>query len=150
MKVLLQRVSRAKVTVEGRVVGDIGPGLLLLVGIGKQDDTETLAWMARKVANLRIFADAEGKMNRSVLDTGGGILAISQFTLYADTSRGNRPGYVDAAPPEQASALYDRFCELLASQLGKPVAKGVFGAHMDVELVNEGPVTIILEHDTTP
>lgn len=145
MKVLLQRVSRASVTVEGRVVGDIRHGLLLLVGIGKGDTEEHLAWMARKVVGLRVFADEQGKMNRSVQDTGGSVLAISQFTLYADAAKGNRPSYIDAAPPEQASALYDRFCGMLAQQLGKPVAKGVFGAHMDVELVNDGPVTILLE-----
>lgn len=145
MKVLLQRVSRAKVTVEGRVVGDIGHGLLLLVGIAKGDTDEQLSWIARKVGSLRVFADEQGKMNRSVQETGGSILAISQFTLYADTAKGNRPSYISAAQPEKASALYDRFCEMLAQQLGRPVAKGVFGAHMDVELVNDGPVTVLLE-----
>ncbi len=145
MKVLLQRVSRAKVTVGGNVTGEIGAGLLLLVGIGGGDTPAQLDWMANKVVNLRVFADAQGKMNRSILETGGDILAVSQFTLYADTRKGNRPSYVDAAPPEQANALYEQFCSTLETLLGKPVARGVFGAHMDVDLVNDGPVAILLE-----
>ncbi|MCC7510958.1 MAG: D-tyrosyl-tRNA(Tyr) deacylase [Planctomycetes bacterium] len=146
MKVLLQRVSRAQVRVDGGVVGSIDAGLLLLVGIGQGDGAEQLERMAHKVANLRVFADADGKMNRSVLDTGGGVLAVSQFTLYADSSKGNRPSYIDAAPPEQARNLYEQFCARLEAKLAKPVARGVFGAHMDVELVNDGPVTLMLEY----
>ncbi len=145
MKVLLQRVSRAQVSVDGRVVGSINAGLLLLVGIGQGDGTEQLEWMVSKVCNLRVFADADGKMNRSVLDTRGEVLAVSQFTLYADSSKGNRPSYIQAAPPEQAMALYEQFCALLEAKLAKPVARGRFGAHMDVELVNDGPVTLMLE-----
>jgi D-tyrosyl-tRNA(Tyr) deacylase len=145
MKVLLQRVSRAKVTVEGNVTGEIGAGLLLLVGIGGGNTHAQLEWMANKVVNLRVFVDAQGKMNLSILETGGDILAVSQFTLYADTRKGNRPSYIDAAPPAQANAFYEQFCALLETQLGKPVARGVFGAHMDVELVNDGPATLMLE-----
>ncbi len=145
MKVLLQRVSRASVSVNGNIVGEIGHGLLLLIGIGTADSDEQLEWMAGKIVNLRVFADEQGRMNRSLLEAAGNILAISQFTLYADTSRGNRPGYTQAAPPEQAAPLYDRFCSLLEVKLGKPVARGVFGAHMDVALINSGPVTIMLE-----
>jgi D-tyrosyl-tRNA(Tyr) deacylase len=145
MKVLLQRVSRAKVTVDGNITGEIGAGLLLLVGIGGGDTHAQLEWMANKVVNLRVFADAQGKMNLSILETGGDILAVSQFTLYADTRKGNRPSYIDAAPPAQANAFYEQFCALLETQLGKPVARGVFGAHKDVELVNDGPATLMLE-----
>jgi D-tyrosyl-tRNA(Tyr) deacylase len=145
MKVLLQRVSRAKVTVDGNITGEIGAGLLLLVGIGGGDTHAQLEWMANKVVNLRVFADAQGKMNLSILETGGDILAVSQFTLYADTRKGNRPSSIDAAPPAQANAFYEQFCALLETQLGKPVARGVFGAHMDVELVNDGPATLMLE-----
>lgn len=145
MRVLVQRVSRAEVTVEGRVTGAIGPGLLLLVGIRQGDGDAELEWMVHKLANLRVFSDAEGKMNLSVQDTGGGVLAISQFTLYGDAKKGNRPSYIEAARPEVAEPLYDKFCEQLGAAIGKEVQRGVFGAHMDVELVNDGPVTLMLE-----
>lgn len=145
MRVLVQRVSRAEVTVEGRVTGEIGPGLLLLVGIRQGDGDAELEWMVHKLANLRVFSDAEGKMNLSVQDTGGGVLAISQFTLYGDAKKGNRPSYIEAARPEVAEPLYDKFCEQLGAAIGKEVQRGVFGAHMDVELVNDGPVTLMLE-----
>lgn len=145
MRVLVQRVSRAEVTVEGRVTGEIGPGLLLLVGIRQGDGDAELEWMVHKLANLRVFGDAEGKMNLSVQDTGGGVLAISQFTLYGDAKKGNRPSYIEAARPEVAEPLYDKFCEQLGAAIGKEVQRGVFGAHMDVELVNDGPVTLMLE-----
>jgi D-tyrosyl-tRNA(Tyr) deacylase len=118
------------------------------VGIGSGDTPAQLEWVANKVVNLRVFADAQGKMNRSILDTGGDILAVSQFTLYADTRKGNRPSYIDAAAPEQANELYEQFCSMLQTLLGKPVARGVFGAHMSVELVNDGPVTILLERES--
>ncbi|HEU4557974.1 MAG TPA: D-aminoacyl-tRNA deacylase [Longimicrobium sp.] len=144
MRIVLQRVSRATVTVDGRVTGEIGRGLLLLAGFTQGDADEALAWMARKVVQLRIFPDDEGKMNRSVEEADGGILVVSQFTLYGDARKGNRPSFVDAARPEIAIPLYERFVELLRAA-GRPVATGEFGAMMDVELVNDGPVTLILE-----
>ncbi|MBE3098049.1 MAG: D-tyrosyl-tRNA(Tyr) deacylase [Planctomycetes bacterium] len=144
MRAVVQRVSEAGVTVEGRVTGAIGNGLLVLVGIGHADTEETARALAAKIARLRIFQDAEGKMNLSVQDVGGGVLAVSQFTLLADTRKGNRPSFIDAAPPEAANRLYEVFCAALAD-LGLPVARGIFGAHMDVRLTNDGPVTIILD-----
>lgn len=145
MRILLQRVSRASVTVDGRITGSIGRGLLLLVGIREGDTEEAAGWLAQKVAQLRVFPDTHGKMNLSVQDIDGGLLAVSQFTLFADTSRGNRPSYMEAARPEVAQPLFDQFCKLLAQAASRPVATGVFGAHMDIELVNDGPVTILLE-----
>jgi len=144
VRVLLQRVSRASVTVDGQVVGAIGPGLLLLVGVRRGDDRATAEWMAQKVANLRIFEDEAGKLNRSVLEVGGSALVVSQFTLYADVRKGRRPSFIEAAPPEEARPLVDAFAEALRRS-GLPVETGVFGAHMDVELVNDGPVTIWLD-----
>ncbi len=144
MRAVIQRVTEASVTVEGNVTGAIGKGLLVLLGVGRADTPETAAALAAKIARLRIFSDAEGKMNLSVQDVGGGVLAVSQFTLLADTRKGNRPSFIDAAPPEQANALYESFCQAL-SALGVPAAKGIFGAHMDVRLVNDGPVTIVLD-----
>ncbi len=144
MRVVLQRVSRARVTVEGRVTGEIGRGLLLLAGFTDGDSEDALAWMADKVVGLRIFPDEEGKMNRSVQEVGGGLLVVSQFTLYGDTRKGRRPSFVDAARPEIAIPLYERFVALLRAT-GLPVGTGEFGAMMDVELVNDGPVTLILE-----
>ena len=148
MRVLVQRVATAEVTVAGRASGAIGPGLLLLVGITHSDDEATLKRMADKVVKLRIFADEAGLMNRSVLDVGGDVLAVSQFTLYADARKGNRPSYTEAARPEVASPLFDRFVAALAQRLGRPVATGVFGADMKVELLNDGPVTIWLDSAT--
>ena len=144
MRIVLQRVSRARVTVGGRVTGEIGRGLLLLAGFTDGDGEDAVAWMARKIVQLRIFPDDEGKMNRSVEEAGGGILVVSQFTLYGDARKGNRPSFIDAARPEIAIPLYERFVELLRAA-GRPVATGEFGAMMDVELVNDGPVTLILE-----
>ncbi|MFL5380900.1 MAG: D-aminoacyl-tRNA deacylase [Longimicrobiaceae bacterium] len=144
MRIVLQRVSRARVTVDGRVTGEIGRGLLLLVGFTDGDTDEALAWMAKKVVQLRVFPDDEGKMNRSVEEADGAVLVVSQFTLYGDARKGNRPSYIDAARPEVAIPLYERFVELLRAA-GRPVATGEFGAMMDVELVNDGPVTLILE-----
>ena len=144
MRIVLQRVSRAKVTVDRRVTGEIGRGLLLLAGFTQGDTDEALAWMAKKVVQLRIFPDDEGKMNRSVDEADGGILVVSQFTLYGDARKGNRPSFIDAARPEIAIPLYERFVELLRAT-GRPVATGEFGAMMDVDLVNDGPVTLILE-----
>ncbi len=145
MRVLVQRVTQASVTVEGRVTGAIGPGLLVLVGIAPTDTREEIARLVRKVAQLRIFDDDAGVMNRSVQDTGGDVLAVSQFTLHASTEKGNRPSYTGAARPEVAQPLFDAFVAQLAATLGKPVPTGVFGAHMMVGLVNDGPVTIWLE-----
>ena len=144
MRIVLQRVSRARVTVEGRVTGEIGRGLLLLAGFTDADTDDALAWMAEKVVGLRIFSDDEGKMNRSVEEADGAVLVVSQFTLYGDARRGNRPSFIDAARPEIAIPLYERFVALLRAA-GRPVATGEFGAMMDVELVNDGPVTLILE-----
>lgn len=144
MRVVLQRVARARVTVEGRVVGEIGRGLLLLAGFTDGDTEETLRWMADKVVGLRVFTDAEGKMNLSVEEIGGAVLVVSQFTLYGDARKGRRPSFVEAARPEAAVPLYERFVELLRAA-GRPVETGEFGAMMQVELVNDGPVTLVLE-----
>jgi len=146
MRVVLQRVSEARVRVDGRVVGEIGPGLLLLCAFAPADDEAVLRWMAAKCADLRVFNDDEGKMNRSLRDTGGGALAVSQFTLYGDCRKGRRPSFVHSAPPERAAALYERFLELLGAE-GLTVAAGVFQAMMAVELINDGPVTLVLERE---
>ncbi|MBK6684125.1 MAG: D-tyrosyl-tRNA(Tyr) deacylase [Deltaproteobacteria bacterium] len=147
MRVLVQRVRRAQVTVEDRVTGSIGPGLLLLVGIRGSDTDAELSWMAKKVVALRIFADEAGKMNRSVKDQGGECLVVSQFTLYGDATKGNRPSFIDAGLPAMAKASCERFVQLLQTELGRPVPTGVFGADMQVELQNDGPVTIWLERE---
>jgi D-tyrosyl-tRNA(Tyr) deacylase len=145
MRALFQRVKAASVAVEGHEVGSIGSGLLILLGVGTMDGPEDLEWLARKTLQLRIFADAEGAMNRSVTEVNGGILVISQFTLFARTKKGNRPSFVDAAPPEKAEALYENFCRLLAARHSGPVATGKFGARMEVSLINDGPVTIWID-----
>jgi D-tyrosyl-tRNA(Tyr) deacylase len=147
MRLLLQRVTRASVTVDGEVVGHIGPGLVILVGVGHGDDDALAESMAGRVADLRIFRDDEGKTNRSLVDVEGSALVISQFTLYGDTRKGRRPSFLDAAPPALGEALYLRFAAALAAR-DVPVAKGIFGAEMEVELVNDGPMTIWL--DTVP
>jgi D-aminoacyl-tRNA deacylase len=148
MRAVVQRVSRAKVTVEGRVTGEIGPGLMVLLGVGREDSSAVAASLAEKVANLRIFEDEQGKMNRSLLDVKGAALVVSQFTLYGDARGQRRPSFISAAPPEQAAARYDEFNKALRG-LGVTVATGVFQAMMSVELVNEGPVTILLDSDKT-
>ena len=145
MRIVLQRVSEASVTVEGEVVSEIGPGLLLLVGVAAGDGEAQADWLAEKVAGLRIFNDEEGKMNLSVRDVGGEALAVSQFTLLADTRKGKRPSFVRAAPPEEAEPLFDHFCERLRASGVGTVETGSFGAMMEVALVNDGPVTIVLE-----
>jgi D-tyrosyl-tRNA(Tyr) deacylase len=144
MRAILQRVSEASVEVEGRIVGRTGPGLLVLLGVGKSDGAAEATLLAEKTAHLRIFADGAGKFNRSLLDSGGGALVISQFTLYADTRKGRRPSFTDAAPPELAAPLVERYCDALRA-LGARVETGIFGAMMRVALVNEGPVTITLD-----
>ncbi len=144
MRILVQRVSSARVSVAGETAGAIDRGLVLLVGVHAEDDGDDARFCAEKCANLRVFPDEQGRMNRSLLETGGAVLAISQFTLYGDCRRGRRPSFVEAARPEHAEPLYERFVELLEG-LGIPVAHGVFGAHMAVEIHNDGPVTVIVE-----
>lgn len=144
MRAVLQRASRAKVTIDGEIAGEIGTGALVLLGVGTDDSEADVAYLVEKIINLRIFDDEDGKMNHSLLDTRGELLVVSQFTLYADTSRGRRPSYTGAAPPERANRLY----ELFVAEAGKHLASvqtGRFQAMMDVELVNDGPVTIILD-----
>jgi len=150
MRVLVQRVSEAKVTVEGEVTGAIAKGLLLLVGIHDSDTEAELEWMANKCAQLRVFEDAAGKMNLSLKDVGGDALVVSQFTLYGDCKKGNRPSFNQAGKPEYASMMCDRFCARLSATLGRPVPTGRFAAHMEVSLVNDGPVTIWLEREAEP
>ena len=148
MRAVVQRVSRARVTVDSRVTGEIAAGLMVLLGVGREDTTPVAASMAEKVANLRIFEDEQGKMNRSLLDVHGNALVVSQFTLYGDARGQRRPSFISAAPPEKAVALYEEFNSALRN-LGVTVATGVFQAMMSVELVNEGPVTILLDSDKT-
>ena len=144
MRALVQRVSEARVEVDGDIVGRTGPGMLVLVCAMDGDSDDQAVFLARKIANLRIFEDEQGKMNRSVVDTGGGALVVSQFTLAADTSRGNRPGFSSAAAPDEGRRLYERFSQLLAEH-GVPVENGRFGVDMEVHLVNHGPVTIWMD-----
>lgn len=146
MRAVVQRVSKARVVVEGRTTGEIGPGLLVLLGVGKNDTAAAAAGMAEKVAHLRIFADEQGKMNRSLLEAGGAALVVSQFTLYGDARGQRRPSFIAAAPPEEGNRLYEEFCRALRA-LGVRVETGVFQAHMAVELTNDGPVTILLDSD---
>lgn len=147
MKIVIQRVSEAKVVVNNETVGQIGRGLLLLVGIDETDEKPDAEWLAQKIANLRIFGDDEGKLNRSVLDVGGGVLCISQFTLIADYKKGNRPSFIKAARPEQAIPLFEYFKEQLSIQ-AIAVESGIFGADMQVTLTNDGPVTIVMNSKT--
>jgi D-tyrosyl-tRNA(Tyr) deacylase len=144
MRVVLQRVSHASVSIAGRRAGEIAQGFCLLAGFTHSDTVEQVVWMAEKIAGLRIFTDPEGKMNLGLADVGGGVLVVSQFTLYGDTQKGRRPSFIDAARPEQAIPLYERFVAELRGK-GLPVGTGEFGADMQVELVNDGPVTLILE-----
>jgi D-aminoacyl-tRNA deacylase len=146
MKALLQRVTRASVTVDNQIVGQIDQGLLVLLGVGQGDSEAQVKTLAEKIVHLRIFEDDAGKMNHSLLDIGGAILAVSQFTLYADTRRGRRPGFSYAAPPTVAEPLFERFKETL-SGYGVTVSSGIFGASMEIALLNQGPVTIMLDTD---
>jgi D-tyrosyl-tRNA(Tyr) deacylase len=143
MRAVCQRVSEARVRVGGELVGEVGTGLCVLLGVARDDGVAEAERLAAKIARLRIFPDEQGRFDRSVLDVGGAVLVVSQFTLLADTTSGNRPSFTEAAAPEAAEPLYERFCERLRS-LGVPVERGVFGASMAVELVNDGPVTIVL------
>jgi D-aminoacyl-tRNA deacylase len=146
MRAVVQRVTRARITVEGKVVGEIGPGLMVLLAVGREDTAATAAAIAERIVNLRIFNDADGKMNRSLLDTGGALLAASQFTLYGDARGGRRPSFIQAAPPELGRAVYEEFLRAVG-QRGVHVETGVFQTHMSVEIVNDGPVTILLDSD---
>ena len=145
MRLVIQRVSEASVTVDGECISSIGRGLLVLVGVENGDTEQDAAWLAAKTAALRIFDDEEGVMNRSVVDVDGGLLAVSQFTLTASTRKGNRPSYIRAAGHGLAVPLYERFCQLLSEAAGRPVQRGMFGADMKVRLLNDGPVTILID-----
>jgi D-aminoacyl-tRNA deacylase len=145
MKAVIQRVSRASVKAEERITGEIGLGLLLLLGIEDADNDEDIKWLSNKIVNLRIFNDKEGVMNRSVLEEGGDILLVSQFTLHASTKKGNRPSYIKASKPDVAIPMYEKMIGQLEADLGKKVQTGIFGADMKVELLNDGPVTIIID-----
>lgn len=144
MRAVVQRVSRASVTINGRVTGSIGRGFLVLLGVAKTDGAAQVEWMAEKIAGLRVFADDEGKMNRDLAAVGAAVLVVSQFTLYGDVSKGRRPSFIDAAPPETAVPVYEAFVAALRGR-GLPVEMGEFGAMMDVELVNDGPVTLVID-----
>jgi D-aminoacyl-tRNA deacylase len=148
VRAVIQRVTRARVIVDARVVGEIQAGAMILLGVGREDNLQAPTYLAEKIANMRIFNDDAGKMNRSLLETGGSALVVSQFTLYADTRAGRRPSFMPAAPPELANQLYQSFVESMRS-LGVTVEAGVFQAHMSVELVNDGPVTILLDSEKT-
>ena len=148
MRAVVQRVTSASVTVDGRVAGEIGAGLLVLLGVSRTDNPESATYLAEKIANLRIFSDEAGKMNLSLVDIGGSALVVSQFTLYGDTRGGRRPSFIQAAPPEEASRLYDEFVQSMRA-LGVAVETGVFQAQMQVELVNDGPVTILIDSEKT-
>ena len=145
MRAVIQRVSSASVTIDGAVKSSIGPGLLILLGIGHEDGREDMEWLVKKIAGLRIFDDDAGVMNRSIIDAGGDALVVSQFTLMASTKKGNRPSYIGAAGHELAIPLYEQFCKALSSATGRPVGTGEFGADMKVALVNDGPVTICMD-----
>lgn len=145
MRALIQRVKHADVVIDGRVNGEIGPGLLVLLGVHITDTQEDIDWLVKKVSQLRVFDDENGVMNRSVMDVDGEVLVVSQFTLYASTKKGNRPSYINAAPPEAAVPLYEAFVESMSTAIGKRVPTGVFGADMKVSLLNDGPVTIMID-----
>ena len=145
MRVVIQRVSSASVTIAGEVVSSIDHGLLILLGIEEPDQEEDIAWLVPKIARMRIFSDDEGKMNRSVAEAGGGVIVVSQFTLHASTKKGNRPSFIRAARPEQSEPLYQKFCAAMEAELGHAIGTGRFGADMQVALVNDGPVTVVMD-----
>ncbi len=145
MRAVIQRVLEASVTVEGNPISQIGPGLLVLLGVEDGDGSEDISWLSGKIAKMRIFSDTEGKMNLSVTDIGGEIIVVSQFTLHASTKKGNRPSFLRAAAPGSSEPLYEKFCTAMGGDLGKPVGRGVFGADMKISLVNDGPVTILID-----
>lgn len=148
MRAVLQRVSKASVTVDNAITGEIGVGFLILLGVELEDDQNDIDWLAKKCANMRVFSDDEGKMNLSIKDVGGGFLVVSQFTLHASTKKGNRPSFIKAARPDHAVPMYEQFCAALYEESGLDIQKGVFGADMKVELLNDGPVTIIIDSKT--
>lgn len=145
MRTVIQRVQHASVTIDGKVKSKIGAGMLILVGIEDRDTAEDIEWLSKKIVNLRIFDDENGVMNRSILDSGGDMLVVSQFTLHASTKKGNRPSYIRASKPDVAIPMYESFCKELSVLLGKAVLTGEFGADMKVELLNDGPVTILID-----
>lgn len=145
MRIVIQRVLNAAVHIEGEVHSSIGKGLMILLGIGEEDDSEDIDWLVRKIASLRIFDDENGVMNRSVIDVQGEVMVVSQFTLYASYKKGNRPSWIRAAKPEKSVPLYEEFCQKISHSIDKVVATGVFGADMKVELTNDGPVTICMD-----
>ena len=145
MRAIIQRVLESTVTIEGTTVARIGPGLLILLGIEEIDDSSDVEWLAAKITKMRIFADSDGKMNLSVVEIGGDVLVVSQFTLYASTKKGNRPSFIRAAVPAISEPLYEEFCAAMARETGKPVGRGVFGGDMKISLVNDGPVTILID-----
>lgn len=145
MRAVIQRVNEASVAIDGETVSRIGPGLLVLLGIEEIDDTSDVDWLAGKIARMRIFGDADGKMNLSVAETGGETLVVSQFTLHASTRKGNRPSFIRAGAPEHSEPLYEAFCATMKRETGRPVKRGVFGGDMKVSLVNDGPVTIVID-----
>jgi D-aminoacyl-tRNA deacylase len=145
MRAVVQRVSEASVTIDGETISRIGPGLLVLLGVEEIDDASDVGWLSGKIARMRIFGDAEGKMNLSLVDTGGGLLVVSQFTLHASTRKGNRPSFIRAAVPEHSEPLYEAFCTAMERETGRPVMRGVFGGDMRVSLINDGPVTIVID-----
>ena len=145
MRILIQRVTRASVTIDEKIKSMINSGLLILIGIEESDGDEDIEWLVKKCVNLRIFDDEQGIMNKSILDSGGDVLAVSQFTLMASTKKGNRPSYIKAAKPEISVPLYETFCQRMEQALNKPIMTGVFGADMQVELINDGPVTILID-----
>lgn len=145
MRIVIQRVIEASVSIDGDWVAKIGPGLLILLGVEEGDDQEDIKWLSSKVARLRIFPDPEGKMNESVVDQGGEIMVVSQFTLYASTKKGNRPSFLRSAVPAISQPLYEAFCHAMEEELGKSIGRGVFGADMKVALINDGPVTILID-----
>ena len=145
MRIVLQRVSRASVTVDDKIVGSISTGFLVLLGIESEDTIEDIDWLVNKCMNMRIFSDEAGKMNNSIIDSGGSFLVVSQFTLHASTKKGNRPSFIKAARPDHAIPMYEQFCETLYTKSGLKVEKGIFGADMKVDLINDGPVTIIID-----
>jgi len=145
MRAVIQRVTEASVAIDGETISRIGPGLLVLLGIEEIDDASDVDWLAGKIARMRIFGDAEGRMNLSVTETGGEVLVVSQFTLHASTRKGNRPSFIRAAAPEHSKPLYEVFCDAIEGETGRPAKRGVFGGDMRISLINDGPVTLVID-----